>query len=66
MAAAGANFLYARLSGGLYQIKMYVSEPTGHLVHIAKSSREWAGYKRLNGGNNFLQYRMPDSSCFFC
>jgi len=32
---------------------MYVCEPTGHLVHIAKIVKDGAGYKEVDGGNIF-------------
>ena len=52
-AAAGANFYTARNYPLEYQNQMYVNEPTGHLVHIAKIVREGAGYKEVDGGNIF-------------
>lgn len=52
-AAAGANFYTARNYPEQYQNQMYVSEPTGHLVHIAKIIKDGAGYKEVDGGNIF-------------
>ncbi|MCK0156503.1 ThuA domain-containing protein [Cellulophaga sp. F20128] len=52
-AAAGANFYTARNYPEIYQNQMYVCEPTGHLVHIAKIVEEGAGYKEVDGGNIF-------------
>ena len=52
-AAAGANFYTARNYPEAYQNQMYVSEPTGHLVHLAKIERDGAGYKEIDGGNIF-------------
>ncbi|HUH47782.1 MAG TPA: PVC-type heme-binding CxxCH protein, partial [Arenibacter sp.] len=52
-AAAGANFYTARNYPEEYQNQMYVSEPTGHLVHIAKIVKDGAGYKEVDGGNIF-------------
>ncbi|MCK0188980.1 PVC-type heme-binding CxxCH protein [Arenibacter sp. F20364] len=52
-AAAGANFYTARNYPEAYQNQMYVCEPTGHLVHIAKIVRDGAGYKEVDGGNIF-------------
>lgn len=52
-AASGANFYTARNYPDAYQNQMYVSEPTGHLVHIAKIEKEGAGYKEVDGGNIF-------------
>ncbi len=52
-AAAGANFYTARNYPEKYQNQMYVSEPTGHLVHIAKIVKDGAGYKEVDGGNIF-------------
>jgi len=52
-AAAGANFYTARNYPEAYQNQMYVSEPTGHLVHIAKIVKDGAGYKEVDGGNIF-------------
>ena len=52
-AAAGANFYTARNYPKEYQNQMYVSEPTGHLVHIAKIVKDGAGYKEVDGGNIF-------------
>ena len=52
-AAAGANFYTARNYPEKYQNQMYVSEPTGHLVHIAQIERDGAGYKEVDGGNIF-------------
>ncbi|SDM61065.1 PVC-type heme-binding CxxCH protein [Kriegella aquimaris] len=52
-AAAGANFYTARNYPEEYQNQMYVSEPTGHLVHIAKIIKDGAGYKEVDGGNIF-------------
>lgn len=52
-AAAGANFYTARNYPEEYQNQMYVAEPTGHLVHIAKIEKDGAGYKEVDGGNIF-------------
>ncbi len=52
-AAAGANFYTARNYPVEYQNQMYVCEPTGHLVHIAKIVKDGAGYKEEDGGNIF-------------
>lgn len=52
-AAAGANFYTARNYPEEYQNQMYVNEPTGHLVHIAKIVKDGAGYKEVDGGNIF-------------
>ncbi len=52
-AAAGANFYTARNYPEEYQNQMYVCEPTGHLVHIARIERDGAGYKEVDGGNIF-------------
>lgn len=50
-AAAGANFYTARNYPVEYQNHMYVCEPTGHLVHIARIEQVGAGYKEVDGGN---------------
>lgn len=52
-AAAGANFYTARNYPEKYQNQMYVTEPTGHLVHTANIVRDGAGYKEIDGGNIF-------------
>lgn len=52
-AASGANFYTARNYPEKYQNQMYVTEPTGHLVHIAKIVKDGAGYKEVDGGNIF-------------
>ena len=52
-AAAGANFYVANNYPEEYQGQMYVNEPTGHLVHIARIEEEGAGYKEVDGGNIF-------------
>ncbi|MDO6602240.1 PVC-type heme-binding CxxCH protein [Arenibacter palladensis] len=52
-AASGANFYTARNYPEEYRNQMYVSEPTGHLVHIAKIVKDGAGYKEVDGGNIF-------------
>src|SRR5690606_19459029 len=52
-AASGANFYTARNYPQEYQNQMYVTEPTGHLVHIAKIVKDGAGYKEVDGGNIF-------------
>jgi len=52
-AVAGANFYTARNYPIAYQNQMYVNEPTGHLVHIAKIVKDGAGYKEVDGGNIF-------------
>ncbi|MFY0652700.1 MAG: ThuA domain-containing protein [Cyclobacteriaceae bacterium] len=52
-AAAGANFYTARNYPQEYQRQMYVNEPTGHLVHIARIVHDGAGYMEVDGGNIF-------------
>ncbi|MDW3651970.1 MAG: ThuA domain-containing protein [Bacteroidia bacterium] len=52
-AAAGANFYTAANYPAEYQNQMYVNEPTGHLVHLAKIVPEGAGFKEIDGGNIF-------------
>lgn len=52
-AASGANFYTARNYPKEYQNQMYVCEPTGHLVHIARIEKDGAGYKEVDGGNIF-------------
>jgi azurin len=52
-AASGANFYTAGNYPEEYRNQMYVCEPTGHLVHIAKIVRDGAGYKEEDGGNIF-------------
>ena len=52
-AASGANFYTARNYPQEYHNQMYVCEPTGHLVHIARIENEGAGYKEVDGGNIF-------------
>ena len=52
-AASGANFYTARNYPEEYWNQMYVSEPTGHLVHIAKIVKDGAGYMEVDGGNIF-------------
>lgn len=52
-AAAGANFYTARNYPEAYQNQMYVNEPTGHVVHIARIETAGAGYKEVDGGNMF-------------
>lgn len=52
-AAAGANFYTAKNYPEAYRNQMYVNEPTGHLVHIAKIVKHGAGYKEVDGGNIF-------------
>ncbi|NND07302.1 MAG: hypothetical protein HKN87_13070 [Saprospiraceae bacterium] len=52
-AAAGANFYTATNYPSAYRNQMYVNEPTGHLVHIARIVDEGAGYKEEDGGNIF-------------
>lgn len=52
-AAAGANFYTAENYPAQYRNQMYVNEPTGHLVHIAKIVKEGAGYREEDGGNIF-------------
>ncbi|MBX3238666.1 MAG: ThuA domain-containing protein [Chitinophagaceae bacterium] len=52
-AASGANFYTARNYPEAYRNQMYVAEPTGHLVHIARIVRDGAGYKEEDGGNIF-------------
>ncbi len=52
-AAAGANFYTAKNYPEAYRNQMYVNEPTGHLVHIARIVEDGAGYKEVDGGNIF-------------
>lgn len=52
-AAAGANFYTAENYPEEYRNQMYVNEPTGHLVHIARILPDGAGYKEEDGGNIF-------------
>ncbi len=52
-AAAGANFYTADNYPAEYRNHMYVNEPTGHLVHIARIVDEGAGYVEEDGGNIF-------------
>lgn len=52
-AAAGANFYTARNYPEKYWNQMFVNEPTGHLVHLAKIVEDGAGYKEVDGGNIF-------------
>ncbi|MBC6999851.1 PVC-type heme-binding CxxCH protein [Cytophaga sp. FL35] len=52
-AASGANFYTAGNYPKEYRNQMYVAEPTGHLVHIAKIVKDGAGYKEVDGGNIF-------------
>lgn len=52
-AAAGANFYTARNYPAEYQNQMYVNEPTGHLVHLARIEEAGAGFKEVDGGNIF-------------
>ena len=52
-AAAGANFYTARNYPDTFQNQMYVNEPTGHLIHLAKIVKDGAGYKEVDGGNIF-------------
>ncbi|MEM9142159.1 MAG: ThuA domain-containing protein, partial [Bacteroidota bacterium] len=52
-AAAGANFYTAKNYPEAYQNQMYVNEPTGHIVHLARVVRDGAGYKELKDGNIF-------------
>ena len=52
-AAAGANFYVADNYPRAYQNQMYVNEPTGHLVHIARIIKDGAGFKEEDGGNIF-------------
>ena len=52
-AAAGANFYTARNYPEKYLNQMYVNEPTGHLVHLAKIVKKGAGYVEEDGGNIF-------------
>lgn len=52
-AAAGANFYTARNYPAAYQNQMYVNEPTGHVVHLARIEKDGAGYKEVDGGNIF-------------
>ena len=52
-AAAGANFYTAENYPEEYRNQMYVNEPTGHIVHLAKILDKGAGYKEEDGGNIF-------------
>ncbi len=52
-AAAGANFYTARNYPKEYWNQMLVTEPTGHLVHLARIEENGAGYKEVDGGNIF-------------
>lgn len=52
-AAAGANFYTARNYPEAYQNHMYVNEPTGHVVHLARIEKDGAGYVEVDGGNIF-------------
>ena len=52
-AAAGANFYVADNYPEEYRGQMYVNEPTGHLVHIARIEQQGAGYTEVDGGNIF-------------
>lgn len=52
-AVAGANFYTAKNYPKEYRNQMYVNEPTGHLVHMAKIVKDGAGYKEVDGGNIF-------------
>lgn len=52
-AAAGANFYTAENYPEMYRNQMYVNEPTGHVVHIARIVSDGAGYKEEDGGNIF-------------
>ncbi|MFT4566765.1 MAG: putative membrane-bound dehydrogenase-like protein [Saprospiraceae bacterium] len=50
-AAAGANFYTAENYPKEYRNQMLVTEPTGHVVHVAKIEKDGAGYKEVDGGN---------------
>ena len=52
-AASGANFYTATNYPKHYQNQMYVNEPTGHLVHIARMVEDGAGYQEVEDGNIF-------------
>ncbi|HTF22262.1 MAG TPA: PVC-type heme-binding CxxCH protein, partial [Chryseolinea sp.] len=52
-AASGHNFYTARAYPSNYVGKAFVSEPTGHLVHIAELERSGAGFKEQDGWNLF-------------
>lgn len=52
-AASGANFYTAENYPAQYRDQMYVNEPTGHLVHLAKIVEDGAGFKEEDGGNIF-------------
>ena len=52
-AAAGANFYTAMNYPEEYRGQMYVNEPTGHIVHLAKIVEDGAGYQEEDGGNIF-------------
>lgn len=52
-AASGHNFYTARAYPDRYLNMAFVSEPTGHLVHIAEFERTGAGFKEKDGWNLF-------------
>lgn len=52
-AAAGHTFYTARAFPEYYQNKAFVSEPTGHLVHVAGIEKEGAGFSEKDGWNFF-------------
>ena len=52
-AAAGANFYTADNYPYEYRNQMYVNEPTGHLVHLARIVKDGAGFQEEDGGNIF-------------
>lgn len=52
-AAAGHNFYTARAYPSRYLNKAFVTEPTGHLVHVADIQKSGAGFKERDGWNLF-------------
>ncbi|MEJ7643445.1 MAG: PVC-type heme-binding CxxCH protein [Chryseolinea sp.] len=52
-AAAGHNFYTARHFPEQYWNMAFVSEPTGHLVHVARIEKNGAGYVEKDGWNLF-------------
>lgn len=52
-AASGHNFYTARDFPSDYVGKAFVSEPTGHLVHVAELEKSGAGFKEHDGWNLF-------------
>ncbi|MEP6736297.1 MAG: PVC-type heme-binding CxxCH protein [Chryseolinea sp.] len=52
-AAAGHNFYTARAFPNEYLNMAFVSEPTGHLVHVARIEKKGAGFIEKDGWNLF-------------